>query len=145
MSLHNGESFLRVTHISRRQWLRGNDRTWATLLPGLEAGGPRSRMALRAPRRALGSSLCCAAWMCLRSGQASAPVFPLPSCLAFPSVCSVLPWSLAYSCFFLFFHLSSLKWPLWPRLSICAFPMHLSKLVSTDLELIPSTFTISTC
>lgn len=54
-------------------------------------------------------------------------LLPLPSCLAFPSMPGVfsLPQSFAYSCFFCFSHLSSLKWPLWP---ICAFPLHLSGL-----------------
>lgn len=71
------------------------------------------------------------------------PICPL-AVLPSVSLCALCLSSALEPCLLLFFHLSSLKWPLWPW-SICAFPMHPSKLVSTDLALIPSTFTISNC
>jgi hypothetical protein len=54
----------------------------------------------------------------------------LPSCVPFPFMPCVFTPSQNFCLLicFLFLHLSSLKWPLWPRLPICAFTMHLSEL-----------------
>ena len=73
----------------------GSDLEGLPFLLDLRAGGPGSQMALGAPQRALGYSLCYPAMHQLL-------VTPLPSCLMFPSLPHVFsgPQSFAYSCFF---------------------------------------------
>lgn len=49
-SFGDGEGWAGITHAGRRQGPRRNEGAGATLLPGLQAGGPAPGTALQAPR-----------------------------------------------------------------------------------------------
>lgn len=123
-SFGDGEGWAGITHAGRRQGPRRNEGAGATLLPGLQAGGPAPGRRCR-PRERFGISP-----MLLRCLlPCRTPALPLTPAVwprfSLRARCLFSSSKLCLLTRFLISHLSSLKWPSWP---ICAFTLHLSEL-----------------